>query len=165
MIKSGVFVGATLLGLLYSRFISPLTQNPKKIDFLLSLLLSGGIGLYWVFDPEICFYVPIDPKVIANVLMIISCFGDGLLSIFHAKINDNYKPSMLIMMRDISRWTAVFSLVLVLVLGELPYILSFCASHWGFMLEIILLSILYFVGQLIAYRAITNMAQNFPAFL
>lgn len=117
VIKSGIFVGATLIGLLYSRFISPLAQKPRKMDFLLSLLISGGIGFYWAFDPEICFYVPIDPKVIANVLMIVSCFGDGILSIFQAKINENYKPHMLTMMRDISRWTAIFSLLLVLLLG------------------------------------------------
>lgn len=84
---------------------------------MLSLLISGGIGFYWAFDPEICFYVPIDQKVIGNVLMIISCFGDGILSIFQAKINEECKPHMLAMMRDISRWTALFSLLLVLLLG------------------------------------------------
>lgn len=110
-------------------------------------------------------YVPIEMKVVALVYLIISCFSDGIVSIFQSKMSYEYKPHMLTPMRDISRWTAICSFSLVLMLGELPYIFSFCLNHAGFALDIVLLSVLYFIGQLITYRAIEKMQQNFPSYI
>lgn len=110
-------------------------------------------------------YVPIEMKVVALVYLIISCFSDGIVSIFQSKMSHEYKPHMLILMRDISRWTTIFSLLLVLLLGDIPYILNFCINHVRFIFDIAILSVVYFIGQLITYKAISAMPQNFPSYL
>jgi len=36
------------------------------------LVVLGGMVLFWVLDPEINYYVPIQPRVIGTVLIIVS---------------------------------------------------------------------------------------------
>lgn len=98
MLRTGIFTAATVLGWLYSNF-KPLYKKPKVIDIFLSLGILGGMILFWVFDPEICFYVPIEGKVFAAVIVCISCGTDGIVSIVQTKITEDYKPSALYMMR------------------------------------------------------------------
>ncbi len=50
--------------------------------------LLGGMILFWVFDTEICYYVPIGPRVVGTVMLIVSVVSDGALSVIQAKIND-----------------------------------------------------------------------------
>jgi hypothetical protein len=109
--------------------------------------------------------VPIEPKVIANVLMIVSCFTDGGVTIVQSMIAEEYKPSVLHLLRDISRWTVACSVAYVLVAGDLSYTLYFLSTHHSFTSQIILLSVLFFISQLFIYRAINRMAQNIPAYL
>lgn len=165
MVRTGAFAVASLLGYLYSIIFKKLTKGPKFIDIVLGLAMAGGMLLFWVYDPEICFFVPIEWQVFAAVMIVVSLFSDGILSIFQARINEDYRPPTIIMMRDITRWTILCSLIFILAKGDLAYTIEFCLTHYSFTYNMIGLALLYFTGQLFLYRAITRMSQNMPGFL
>ncbi len=133
VVKTGVFAASTLMGYVFS-LIRPFARSPKRADLITSLSIVLFIVLFWVFDPEICFYVPIEPKVIANVLMIVTCFTDGGVSIIQAKIVEDYKPTLFHITRDISRWTFAFSLIYVITVGDLAYTFTYLTTHPSFTL-------------------------------
>jgi hypothetical protein len=47
-------------------------NKTRKSDLFFGLIILGSMILFWVYDPEICYYVPIQPRVIGTVMMIVS---------------------------------------------------------------------------------------------
>lgn len=53
----------------------------------------------------------------------------------------------------------------MLAVNDTFYTINFLLTHKSFAIDIILLSVLFFIGQLFYYRVITKMRSNIPAYL
>ena len=69
------------------------------------------------------------------------------------------------MLRDLTRWTVAGIVILVLLMGDLPYTIGFMARHKLFALEMVALGILYALEQIFTYRTVKTMALNVPGYL
>ena len=60
MIRTGLFVSYSVISFLYNKiYAKKVNISTKLIEIVCALLLLGGMILFWIYDPEICFYVPI----------------------------------------------------------------------------------------------------------
>ena len=60
MIRTGLFVASSVISFLYNKiYARQVNLSTKFIEIICALLVLGGMILFWIYDPEICFYVPI----------------------------------------------------------------------------------------------------------
>ncbi len=71
VIKCSAFFASSLFGLIFSPLKNKI-KNPKIKDIFIGLGILGGMVLFWVYDTEICFYVPVKPGIISVVIIVVS---------------------------------------------------------------------------------------------
>jgi hypothetical protein len=81
MVKTGLFIAHSVLSGIYSKIYGKSCTSTKIVEIICASLVLGGAILFWIYDPEICFYVPIQPRVIGSVMLMASVIVEAILAI------------------------------------------------------------------------------------
>ena len=69
------------------------------------------------------------------------------------------------MLIKINKWCAVFSLIYLVLINQVKEFILFCVDHPNFVRDLVLLSLVAFVGQLFIYRMIKEFKQHIVPFV
>ena len=94
-----------------------------------------------------------------------SLFTDGFIPDFQAEIKDKYKPAPIEMLVTINKWCGIFSGIHLVVLGQSVDFFNYCLYHPDFVIDLLILSLSAFVGQLFVYRMIKEFKQHMVPFV
>lgn len=69
------------------------------------------------------------------------------------------------MLRDITTWTLFFAYGYLMVQGKFTASAEYTFKHMEYFVEVAIVGVFYFLGQLIVYKATKNQQQNVPSYL
>ena len=99
------------------------------------------------------------------MLLIVSLMADGFLPDFQAEIKSVYKPQPMEMLTVINKWVTIISLLYSCMLLEAVDMITYIATHSGFLLHLLAMGALSTIGQMFVYRMIKQFKQHFVPFV
>lgn len=164
MTKSCNLISTILVGVLCSRVKNKsLKLGPKKI--IAAVSVSGGIIMFRVFDPAANLDSGQATELIGLVLLFLSLLADGFVPDFQAEIKEKYKPTPIQMLVSINKWCAIFALIYLIGSWKVGDFVIYCIEHMDFTWDLLMVSVLSFVGQLFVYRMIKMFKQHIVPFV
>jgi hypothetical protein len=110
--------------------------------------------MFRFFDPKMSLDEGSSTELLGILFLLVSLFTDGFIPDFQAEIKDKYKPSPIEMLVKINKWCGICSGIHLVVLGQSVNFFYYCMYHPDFMVDLLILSLSAFVGQLFVYRMI-----------
>ncbi len=164
MAKSCGLISVILVGVLCSRVRNKsLKLGPKKI--IAAIAVSGGIVAFRVFDPAANLESEQAIELIGFLLLLLSLLADGFVPDFQAEIKEKYKPTPIQMLVSVNKWCAIFALVYLIGSWKVADFIIYCIEHMNFTWDMLMVSVLSFVGQLFVYRMIKMFRQHIVPFV
>lgn len=97
--------------------------------------------------------------------MLLSLLADGFVPDFQAEIKEKYKPTPIQMLVSINKWCAIFALIYLIGSWKVGDFIIYCIEHMNFTWDLLMVSVLSFVGQLFVYRMIKMFKQHIVPFV
>jgi UDP-galactose transporter B1 len=163
MTKSCSLISVILVGVLCSRVRNKsLKLGPKKI--IVAIVVSGGIIMFRVFDPEANLESEKATELTGLGLLLLSLFADGFVPDFQAEIKEKFKPTPIEMLVSVNKWVAIFALIYLVGSWKAVDFINYCIEHTEFVWDMLIVSVLSFLGQLFVYRMIKMFRQHIVPF-
>lgn len=164
MVKSCSLLSVIMVGVFCSRVKDKkLKLGGNKI--IIGLLACVGILVFNLFKTVEKGGVDKPITLISSLLLVASLIGDGFLPDLQAEIKSEYKPSVMEMYLQINKYTFLVSMTFSLVTGKLLYFFEFFSTHDEIVQDIVILSVLNALGQIVIYKMIKMYKQHIPAFI
>lgn len=83
--------------------------------------------------------------------MALSLISDGFLPDFQAVIKTVYKPHPIVLLGSVNKWAAIICLAFSISTGHIIPIFEFVLTHHDLLVDLLLMGLLSFVGQIFVY--------------
>ena len=129
------------------------------------MIVTIGIIAFRVFDPAANFNQNKSVQLFGFVLLLVSLLADGFVPDFNAEVKVLYKPPPIQMLCIVNKWCALFSLVYLTATLQTKNYAVFCIQHHEYLQDMLIMTVLSFIGQIFIYRMIKTFKQHIVPFV
>jgi UDP-galactose transporter B1 len=164
MAKACGLISAILVGVFCSRVRNKeLKLGPQKI--IIGLIVTIGIIAFRVFDPTANFNDNRSVQLLGLFLLLVSLLADGFIPDFNAEVKDIYNPPPIQMLCIVNKWCALFSIIYLTATLQAKNYAVFCIQHHEYLGDMLVMTVLSFIGQIFIYRMVKTFKQHIVPFV